>query len=97
MCRMFKFEHDYSNSKDFLIKTSLGSSQKRLDKMNLFVKYSESEIEVPFLVDNDLDLDFHLPGLRDCFDSLTRNGHKLSINIPDILNDTVKVHGELMH
>ena len=69
------------SKRDFVIKTFLGYIRKSLREIVLRVKLLDSENSVPFLVDEDLDLEFQVTGLSSAVQRFKPSGIKLAADI----------------
>ena len=65
--------------KEFIIKTFLGSARRSLNEIELCVKLPNFECSVPFLVDECLDLHFHVRGLSAAVRNIA-GGSKLAVD-----------------
>lgn len=59
------------------------------------MKVSEKEFSLPFIIENNLELDFHLEGLEEIVNNLKKNGYELEANFSDIKNDSLSLDGLL--
>ena len=81
-----------SNSKTYDVNTFLGSVRKSMKEIGLSVILIEGTREILFLVDDDIDMKFCVPCLRDAIDNLTEKAVKLAADFPCIKKDTLHVH-----
>ena len=79
-----------SNSKSYDVNTFLGSVRKSMKEIDLSVKGTR---EILFLVSDDIDMKFCVPGLRDAIDNLTEKVGKLAADFSCIKKDTLHIHG----
>lgn len=63
--------------------------------MDLVIKITECECSVPFLVDDKLDLEFHLSQLENIVENLKNSGYKLAVDFSCAQNNGITVHGKL--
>ena len=73
--------------KDLIIKTFLGSARRRLNELELCVKLPNFECSVHFLVDECLDLKFHVKGLSVAARNIIGGGCKLAVDFSCVRND----------
>ena len=84
-----------SKCKTYDVNTFLGSVRKSMKEIGLSVILTEGTREILFLVDDDIDMKFCVPGLRDAINNLTEKVVKLAADFSCIKKDTLHVHGLL--
>ena len=79
--------------KDFIIKTVLDSAWRSLNELESCVKLPNFECSVSFLVDECLDLQFHVKGLSAAVRNIIAGESKLVVDYSYVCNDCLTVHG----
>lgn len=90
---MFNCNTDRLNKKELVIKTFIGAIKWDLKEIELNLKLTDKKFSLPFLVEENLEIDFHLDGLGVVINNLKRNGYKLAADFSDMRNDTLSLHG----
>ena len=82
-------------SREFVMKTFLGSAKKRLQEFKLLVKLPDCVCFIPYLVDKDMDLTFKVKKLSNAMFNMQASGCKLAADFSSVHEDTVSVSGIL--
>ena len=82
-------------TREFVIKTFLGSTRKVLQELKLLVKLPDGVCSIPFLVDRDVDLTFKVKELSNAVFNMQVGGCKLAADFSSVQEDTVSVSGIL--
>lgn len=82
-------------TREFVMKTFLGSARKRLREIELSLKLSNADGSIPFLVDSDMDLTFKIKELSNAVLNMRASGYKLAADFSGVHEDSVSVSGLL--
>ena len=86
------FNKGLNDSRTYDVHTFLGSVRKSMKKVCLSVVLAKCTRKIPFLIDDDIDMEFDVPGLQAAVKDLSEKAVKLAADFSGVRNDTIHVH-----
>ena len=86
------FNKRLSDSRTYDVHTFLGSIRKSMKEACLSEVLAKCTREIPFLIDDDIDMEFDVPGLRAAVKNSSEKAVKLAADFSGVRSDTIHVH-----